>query len=103
MRRISIYILVLMFLLFSMSFAIDKKSDKKQQRKKVDTLTNVQDSHAQDVQKDRPNSSGSSGGRDYNDFLDKNNNGIDDRSEGSKKVTPKQTDSTKTVKKKDSK
>ncbi|MEW5924596.1 MAG: hypothetical protein AB1746_11470 [Candidatus Zixiibacteriota bacterium] len=103
MRKILIYFLASVFLMFSMSFAIDKKSDKKQERTKVDTLSNTRGDKAQDVQKDHPGTSGSTGGKDYNDFVDRNNNGIDDRSEGGRKVTHKQADSTGTTKKKESK
>jgi len=97
MFKISAYILAFSLLFFAVSFAIDKDEDKKQERKKVDTLMKAPNKiERSSVEKKKPDTQKSTGDKDYNNFIDRNNNGIDDRAENKKVVSPKKTDSSKT-------
>jgi len=100
LHKLLIYIMALSFLICSVSFGIDKETDKKQERKKVDTLIKKPLTQGPQGNKDQPRGSGSTGGRDYNDFIDKNNNGIDDRAEYKKKVSSQNADSSRAQTKK---
>ena len=100
LHKLLIYIMALSLLICSVPFGIDKETDKKQERKKADTLTKRPDTPGQQGNKNQPGGSGSTGGRDYNDFIDKNNNGIDDRAEYKKKVSSQNVDSSQTKTKK---
>ena len=88
MHKILIYTIAFVFLMSSLAIAVDKKSDKKKERSKVDTLIKARDTRIQSPTGNQP--------KDYNDFIDKNNNGIDDRAENQQKVSPKKTDTSKT-------
>ena len=84
MKRVLTFAFLLVFLLGTSTLAIEKKETKRATRKEIDK---------QNVTKsDRGAQSGSlkihnqaQPKRDYNDFVDRNNNGIDDRIESRKK------------------
>jgi len=87
-RTILIYVVVSLFLFSTISFAIEKRSGKKLDHKKVDSLIKRDDN--QKPQKKNPlrdSRVNRSDQRDYNDFIDRNNNGIDDRVERKKKAS----------------
>jgi hypothetical protein len=89
MQKIFIYIITAFFLLSSVSLAIDKTSGKKVQHKKVDTLIKIESPEGVSPSGSDPglNTNEKLGNRrDYNDFIDRNSNGIDDRAENKKKV-----------------
>lgn len=89
MRTILIYIFVSLFLFSSASFAIDKRTGKKVDHKKVDSVIKQDDNKKPQRKGSAPGTSVNRGSqRDYNDFIDKNNNGIDDRAERKKKAPP---------------
>ncbi len=88
MNKTIIYILASLFLLTSCLFAIDKKpqSEKPGNKQSQDSLkTDRPVAPDSSKTKIKPND-----GADYNDFIDKNNNGIDDRVEKKKKAVDNQ-------------
>lgn len=101
MRSILIVIVMLAFMFSSSALAVNKTGAKKLDRKKVDTLIKLK--------KDNLRSSGTRQSatdrrKDYNDFIDKNNNGLDDRIESRKKkaAESRSSDKKKTDKQKKS-
>ncbi len=103
MKRVLIFVFLMVFLLGSSVSAIEKKETRQATQKEVDkkhitkpgkgAQSGTLKSHNQKQPK-----------RDYNDFVDRNNNGIDDRIESRKKkagIEKKPVD--KSVKKKETK
>jgi ABC-type transporter MlaC component len=93
MRKILVVLVISAFAFSSSALAINKTGAKKLERDKADTLIKL------DKDK-RGTSSGSKRSvdrpKDYNDFIDKNNNGLDDRIEyRKKKATGSQSSSKK--------
>jgi len=97
-RIIVTYLILSLFLCGGTVMAIDKQEDKKVSPDKVEKKVEAQD------KKELQSTSSSTQSRDYNDFVDKNNNGIDDRAEKSKKKSPiiEDSKSTKQTNKPDS-
>ncbi len=86
MKKILIYIVSVVFLLTSASFAIDKTGSKKSVQKTSDKPTDIENKPIE-----KPSGQPTEAGKhkDFNDFVDKNNNGIDDRAEKTRiKSTP---------------
>jgi hypothetical protein len=86
-NKIVIYIIIVLFLFGSLAFGIDKTESKK---KTADTSMSVksQETTAREAKKaelpeDRKSQQNEQS--DYNDFVDENNNGLDDRVEGKTK------------------
>lgn len=85
MKKSLIYIIAALFLWSSCAFAIDKTTSKKKNPDKPDTTNqpvdppaNKTDSNATAQQNQNATN------KDYNDFVDGNNNGVDDRMETGK-------------------
>ncbi|MFZ5980214.1 MAG: hypothetical protein ACOYVF_06235 [Candidatus Zixiibacteriota bacterium] len=97
MKRMMTYLFCTMFL-FSLNgsaFAVEKKV-KKTEVKKTEVKKETPQADLKDKKTD------STSGKKYDTFVDKNNNGIDDRKENLKKktTTTKKTEPTKTDEKK---
>lgn len=86
MKKVLIYMVLIIFALSSASFAIDKTGSKKSVKKTTDQPTDIENKPIDESSK-QPSETGKK--KDFNDFVDKNNNGIDDRAEKTKrKSTP---------------
>lgn len=83
MRNMLIYLILCLFLSSTASFGIDKREKKKITIKEADKKTTQKlKTSPTDKSSDTKPKTGQT--RDYNDFVDKNNNGIDDRVEKTK-------------------
>lgn len=83
MRAILIIIVMLAFVFSSSALAVNKTGAKKLERKKADTLIKIKKDDLRSSSGTRQ--SATDRRKDYNDFIDKNNNGLDDRIESRKK------------------
>jgi len=81
MRRLLIYTILIGFLLCSFSYAVDKTSPKKASPGIKDSTVKIENKATGNKQIKKDDR------KDYNDFMDGNNNGIDDRVESRKKVS----------------
>jgi preprotein translocase subunit SecF len=84
MKNMLIYLFLCLFLFSAVAFGIDKKENKKITVKEADKKT-TQKLKTSSTDKSSGNNLDSRSTRDYNDFVDRNNNGIDDRVEKTKK------------------
>nr|MBN2277726.1 hypothetical protein [candidate division Zixibacteria bacterium] len=92
MKKILINVLILSLVFSGIAFGVDKTSSKKVKKNpdpKV-MVENKDDSQSTNQPSNRVINQQSlqENPRDYNDFVDKNNNGIDDRVESKRKTVP---------------
>lgn len=86
MKRLFTYFILILFLFAAVASAVDKTFTKKSTRKTSDQPTNLDNKKIEDPTDKK---SVNKQQKDYNSFVDKNNNGIDDRAEITKrKQTP---------------
>lgn len=88
MKKVIIYICVVLLLGASCILAIDKKASKKATVKAVEITDSLKAVDGQRLTPPPRNMRDSSSVKDYQDFIDRNNNGIDDRAEDRKKPSP---------------
>ncbi len=88
LRKLLIILILAVFLFGSASFAIEKQQQKKQPIEKPKQEVKSPDKKTPDIKAD-VNRNNEPTGKDYDNFIDENKNGIDDRAEGKSKESKK--------------
>ena len=84
MNRLLIFVLMLVFLAVSTALAVEKKETKRVTQKEIDKQEESRSGQGAQAETLKSHNQ-TQPKRDYNDFVDRNNNGIDDRIESRKK------------------
>jgi len=87
MKKLIFYIFVVSLIFSGASFAVDKTSSKKTKKEPLKSEAKIQTDRSTGQIKPDSNKT-QDNPRDYNNFIDKNNNGIDDRVENKRTKTP---------------